>query len=105
LNCLVETWFDEALERAKELDEILEKTGKPVGAYHGLPFSIKNSFAVKGKNASACYVAWANNRAEADAPLVKIIRDAGAVFFCKTTNPQSLMHLETVSNRKFGLPV
>ncbi|RDW69875.1 hypothetical protein BP6252_08895 [Coleophoma cylindrospora] len=98
LNCLVETWFDEALARAQELDEILEQTGQPVGPYHGLPFSIKTTFAVKGKNASSCYVAWADHRAESDAPVVHILRNAGAVFFCKTTNPQTVMHLETVSN-------
>jgi hypothetical protein len=34
-------FFDEALERAKYLDERLAKDGKPVGPLHGLPISIK----------------------------------------------------------------
>lgn len=34
-NCLTEIMFDQALKRAKELDEHLAKTGKPVGSLHG----------------------------------------------------------------------
>src|ERR1700731_1990095 len=33
-NCLAEVFFDEGLKRAKELDEILAKTGKTVGPLH-----------------------------------------------------------------------
>lgn len=40
-HCLTEAFFDRALERAKHLDEILEKTGKPLGPLHGLPISLK----------------------------------------------------------------
>jgi amidase len=36
-----------ALARAKELDQHLEKTGKPVGPLHGLPISLKDQFRVK----------------------------------------------------------
>jgi Asp-tRNA(Asn)/Glu-tRNA(Gln) amidotransferase A subunit family amidase len=34
-------FFDQALERAKELDEHLCRTGQPVGPLHGLPISFK----------------------------------------------------------------
>jgi len=30
-NCLTEIFFDEGLERAKELDEYLKENGKPIG--------------------------------------------------------------------------
>jgi Asp-tRNAAsn/Glu-tRNAGln amidotransferase A subunit and related amidases len=40
-RCLTETFFDRALQRAKDLDEILSKTGTPVGPLHGLPISFK----------------------------------------------------------------
>lgn len=41
VNCLTELFPDEALKRAKELDDIFAKTGKPVGVLHGLPIAIK----------------------------------------------------------------
>jgi Asp-tRNA(Asn)/Glu-tRNA(Gln) amidotransferase A subunit family amidase len=91
-------FFNEALERAKELDHYYQTHGKPIGPYHGLPFSLKDQFNIKDKPSSAGYIAWVNNIPGEDAAVVRILRDAGAVFFCKTNNPQTLMHLETHSN-------
>lgn len=39
--CLTDFWLEEALARARELDEHFAKTGKVVGALHGLPISLK----------------------------------------------------------------
>lgn len=47
-KCLTEIFFDQALTRAKELDEHLEKTGKVVGPLHGVPVSVKDRFDIKG---------------------------------------------------------
>ena len=41
---------------------------------------------------------------ERDAPLIKTLRDAGAVFYVKTNQPQGIMHLE-VSTRSAALRV
>ena len=43
MNCLTNFFPEKALARAKELDEILAKTGKPVGPLHGLPVGVKVS--------------------------------------------------------------
>jgi Asp-tRNA(Asn)/Glu-tRNA(Gln) amidotransferase A subunit family amidase len=43
------------------------------------------------------YLASAEGRDKADATIVAALRAAGAVFFCKTTMPQAIMHLETHS--------
>lgn len=40
-RCLTETFFDRALQRARELDSEIQKTGTPVGPLHGLPISFK----------------------------------------------------------------
>lgn len=40
-SCLTEIMFDQALERARFLDEYMEKEGHPIGPLHGLPISIK----------------------------------------------------------------
>jgi amidase len=41
VNCLVDFFFEEALERAAWLDKELDRTGKTVGSMHGLPISLK----------------------------------------------------------------
>lgn len=43
-------------------------------------------------------MAGKDNIAQEDSAAVAALRDAGAVFFCKTTMPQSAMAIETVSN-------
>lgn len=47
-KCLTEIFFDRALARARELDEVLERTGKVTGPLHGLPVSVKDRFEVEG---------------------------------------------------------
>ncbi|KIY00802.1 uncharacterized protein Z520_03468 [Fonsecaea multimorphosa CBS 102226] len=98
VNCLTAFFPEEALARAKELDDILAKTGTPVGPLHGLPVGIKDIFHMKDKNLTMGYVAWYNNRCTSDASIVQILRNAGAVFFVRTTMPQTGMFLETWSN-------
>jgi amidase len=53
---------------------------------------------VKGRPTTTGYVSRRNFRPEQDSALIKTLRDAGAVFYCKTTMPQSGMAIETVSN-------
>lgn len=50
IGCCTEMFFEEAIERAKKVDEHLEGTGKLVGPLHGLPISIKDSYNVFGKD-------------------------------------------------------
>lgn len=98
-NCLTEIFFKSAKERARELDDILKKTGKPVGPLHGVPISIKDMINIKGQITTAGYVSYAENPPkEKDALLVEILREAGAVLYCKTNVPQCLMAMETVNN-------
>lgn len=42
-HCLTDFFPDEAVERARWLDERLKVTGKPVGPLHGVPISVKVS--------------------------------------------------------------
>ena len=38
---MTETFFDQAIERAKMLDEFIAREGSPIGPLHGLPISLK----------------------------------------------------------------
>lgn len=41
VSCLTEIMFEEAIARAKECDDALEKEGRVLGPLHGLPISLK----------------------------------------------------------------
>ncbi|CAE6481569.1 unnamed protein product [Rhizoctonia solani] len=98
-NCISEVMFAQGLARAQELDDHMAETGKVVGPLHGVPISIKDHISVKGEDTAAGYVAWVGKTvAEQDAMIVRILRQAGAVIYVKTTNPQAVFALETNSN-------
>ena len=86
-NCLSETLFPEALERAKVLDDHLAKTGKPVGPLHGLPISLKDNFNIIGKDSTIGFVAWVDQPATYNTVLVDLLTKAGAVLYVKTNVP------------------
>ncbi|KEF57928.1 uncharacterized protein A1O9_05850 [Exophiala aquamarina CBS 119918] len=97
-NCITELLPERALTRAESLDEFYTQHKRPIGPLHGLPISVKEHLGMKGLRLSAGYCAWWDNVASDDAHVLKILWDAGAVFYARTTEPQSMMHLETHSN-------
>ncbi|QDS68693.1 hypothetical protein FKW77_002767 [Venturia effusa] len=89
---------ERALARAAELDAYYAEHKKPIGLLHGLPISVKEHVGMKGLDLNAGFVGWVGRVAEADALILQILWTAGAVFYVRTTQPQSLMHLDTSSN-------
>ncbi|CAF3391518.1 unnamed protein product [Rotaria sp. Silwood2] len=96
-NCATEFLDKEALDRAKYLDEEFKRRGGPIGPLHGLPISLKDMITMRGRRVSAGWIKWINRIAEDDSLIVKILYEAGAIFYVRTTEPQSLMHLECSS--------
>ncbi|KAK9456947.1 amidase signature domain-containing protein [Dipodascopsis uninucleata] len=97
-NCFSEVVFEQALERAKELDRIYKETGKTVGKYHGVPITLKDQFNVYGVDTTLGYVGRANNPVtdkSKEAVLVTIFEKEGSVVIAKTNLPQSIMWCET----------
>ncbi|CAE7143103.1 unnamed protein product [Rhizoctonia solani] len=98
-NCISEVMFDQGIARARELDAYMTQSGKTVGPLHGVPISIKDHISVRGEDTAAGYVAWVGKTvAEHDSTVVRILREAGAVIYVKTTNPQAVFSPETESN-------
>lgn len=95
---------ERSLARAAFLDGYLQNNGRPLGPLHGLPISVKEHIGMKEFGLNAGYVAWWNKTATEDARVLQILSRAGAVFYARTTQPQTLMHLETDSNL-FGVTV
>ncbi|KAH8669545.1 amidase signature domain-containing protein [Tricladium varicosporioides] len=101
-NCITELLPTRALKRAAFLDSHLKTNGKPVGPLHGIPISVKEHIGMEGLDFNGGYIAWVGTTAPKDAYILQILWNAGAVFYARTTEPQSLMHLETSSNM-FGV--
>ena len=98
-NCLTEIFFEEALARAHECDNHLKSHGKPFGPLHGLPISLKDSFNVKGAQATIGYVSFIPHPPSAtNSSVVQILYDAGAVFYVKTNLPQTMMTADSHNN-------
>jgi amidase len=53
---------------------------------------------VKGLETSMGYVSWIGKYETSNSVLVDLLEKAGAVFYVKTSVPQSLMVCETVNN-------
>jgi amidase len=98
---LTEIFFDDAIARAKWLDNEYKRTGEPIGPLHGVPVSLKDTFKVKGYDASIGIAALAENPAKENSLLVDLLLEAGAVLYCKTNIPQTLMALDS-DNNLFG---
>ncbi|KAL5589039.1 hypothetical protein FOBRF1_015567 [Fusarium oxysporum] len=105
-NCLHEIFFDQALERARYLDDYFAKHGTTLGPLHGLPISLKDQFHVKGVDTTMGYVGWIGGNLGIDpgkthtveSQIVTELLSLGAVLYCKTSLPQTLLFGETKNN-------
>jgi amidase len=103
VNCLTEILFEDALQQAQELDQHWQSTGALKGALHGLPVSFMDRFRIAGTETGAGYIGWlgAKETSASESLLVKQMRGLGAIPFCKTNMPMSMM-LASTSNNIYG---
>lgn len=97
-NFAMDFFIHEGLQRAQELDDYLFKNGKIMGPLHGIPISLKEQIGYGGKITNGGWVAWLDNIPTEDATTIKTLRKLGAVFYVRTNQPQSLMHLDSNNN-------
>ncbi|OGE49291.1 hypothetical protein PENARI_c022G03818 [Penicillium arizonense] len=107
VSCLHEILFEAALQDAKDQDAYFAKHKAPKGPLHGLPISLKDQFHIKGVETTMGYVGWINTfegrandprRCTEESELVRELRNLGAILYCKTSVPATLMAGETVNN-------
>ncbi|RYC59146.1 hypothetical protein CHU98_g7066 [Xylaria longipes] len=106
-NCLHEIFFDQALERAAWLDAQFSDKKSTVGPLHGLPISFKDQFHVKGVDTTMGYIGWIGSNLGISDPkqahlvesqIITELLSLGAVLYCKTSVPQTLLFGETKNN-------
>ncbi len=79
LNAFTHTLADEALVRAKELQD-----AEPLGPLHGVPVAVKELYDVAGAPTTGCCAAYADRIAKSDSAVVQRLRAAGAIVVVKT---------------------
>ena len=97
LYAFVEILEVEALDRAKKADAEIA-SGRDRGPLHGIPISVKDLYAVKGATTRAGSLAF-ERRDNADAAVVRTLRDAGAVILGKTSTHEFAMGVTAPQSR------
>ncbi|KAI1285540.1 Fatty-acid amide hydrolase 2 [Halotydeus destructor] len=102
INAVVDNRFAEAIKEAQLVDNQLKSgeilTDKPL---LGIPFTVKDSIAVKGLIQAAGSVLRKHIIADEDAPAVAAMRNAGAIPIAVTNVPEVLLWWDS-NNKLFG---
>ena len=94
INAFVTVLADEALAAARQADRAVVE-GVPLGPFHGVPFTVKDSLDVGGARASRGSTLFADRVAPADATAVARLRAAGGIVLGKTNLPEFSWWTET----------
>ncbi|MCP1848153.1 MULTISPECIES: amidase family protein [unclassified Bradyrhizobium] len=86
INAVVESLEDEARTTAAALDE-RQARGERLGGLHGVPVTVKINVDTKGHANTNGVVAFKNNIAADDSPVVANLRRAGAIIIGITNTP------------------
>ncbi|MEU2395677.1 amidase [Streptomyces sp. NPDC007369] len=101
LNAVVTLDADGARAAADAADRHMARTGKPLGALHGLPVTVKDALETKGLRSTCGAPDLTDHVPDRDADAVARLRAAGAVIVGKTNVPVMCQDLQT-SNPLFG---
>jgi fatty acid amide hydrolase len=100
LNAVAVPLFEQAHQEAAAADA-RQHSGQPLGPLHGVPISVKECFHVAGTAATEGIGRFSAETMTDDGPLVKRLRQAGAIVLAKTNVPQLMLMHET-DNPLFG---
>lgn len=103
LNAILDGPYLEALEEAREIDERIkngdisedEFKAKP---FLGVPFTTKDSTAVKAKLYSFGILSRRYTKADEDGECIRLLKNAGAIIIAKTSIPEVNLWQETRNN-------
>ena len=103
-NCLTEVMLSSAeqwLSESGDGDGDGEKAAPinlSTGPLAGIPVSLKDTVIVGGYDTTVGYSSFVGNKQAADGPLVRLLKDAGAVPYVKTNLPISLLSFESTND-------
>jgi len=93
INAIVQDRFEEALEEAREIDNVIAMGINSVESMEeltpllGIPVTVKESIAVKGMTNQAGRVFKTPQIAKSDAPVVEQIKRSGGIILLVSNTP------------------
>ncbi len=100
INAVVTRDFDAARRTADQADAVLAR-GDPIGPLHGLPITIKDALETQGLRSTGGADDLKDYVPTRDAPVVRKLKDAGAIVIGKTNLPEWSGDAQAY-NRLFG---
>ena len=97
LNAVVEVRPDEVRDEADAADA-KQKAGEPLGALHGVPFTVKVNLDQRGYTTNEGCETLKDFVANEDSPPVELMRRAGAVALARTNMPDLGLRINTESS-------
>ena len=91
VNFATEFMAEETSATGIQLDEYFKTTGTLKDPLHGIPISVNEDVGVKDRVTRAGYVAWIDNITSEDALIVRLLKEAGAIFHIRTNESQIVM--------------
>jgi fatty acid amide hydrolase 2 len=102
INAVVEDRFALARAEARDADRLVRKTHPTnLPPYTGVPFTVKEAIALKGMPFTSGVVARRGVYAKEDAPVVRRLREAGAIPLGSTNCSELCMWMES-HNKVYG---
>lgn len=103
INAVVSMDLEQARQQADAADAAVA-AGEPLGQWHGLPMTVKDTWEVNGLSCTAGAPEYRHYKSKRSAIAVKRLQDEGAIIFGKTNTPylaadiQSFNELHGTSN-------
>lgn len=91
IQAFLDVYKDEAMKRARKLDDLDDKNGK----LFGVPIAIKDNILIEGKKTTAASKVLENYYASYDATIIKKLKREGAIFLGKTNLDEFAMGSST----------
>ncbi|MDJ0343498.1 amidase [Streptomyces sp. H10-C2] len=101
LNAIVTLDAERARKEADAADTALTRTGRPTGALHGLPITVKDALETAGMRTTCGAPDLTGHVPSRDADAIARLRAAGAIIIGKTNTPTYCQDIQT-SNPIFG---
>ncbi|KAI1859706.1 hypothetical protein JX265_007235 [Neoarthrinium moseri] len=91
-NCVTEVMLQEAEGWIKDGSVNLK------GPLAGIPVSLKDTIVVGGFDTTVAYSGFVGNKTTQDGPVVRLLKDAGAVPYVKTNLPITMLSFESTND-------